>query len=410
MHALPSPIAADRSSVASTHVAKMDIRHLVFDMSVSHDLKANGVYNVARQLAAEQAAAGENAKLILLREEGQAAPTEPSLDLQVLPLEGRKVLGRRVSINADILQSMTAGHSGTTFFHIHTARQPLLLPIASYLRKHAIPYAITVHGRYSHVFDQHNNPTYRLTALYLQNVERRVLEGARFVQGLSALECRLIRSIAPRARVEHVSNAAYSSRFEGCPIRPARTSASSRFPTFGYLGRYEIQHKGLDLLMAGFAAYRSAGGCGVLELVGTGPAREEIAGQAQAFGVADYVTIDGPRFGAEKARVLAAWDYFVMPSRFEGVPIGALEAGLAGLPLILSAATGLREQLAEFRAGFGIEALTGEAVAYAFHQAECCSAEQWSDMSGAAYRMALSIGDWTKIAAQLVALYQRPGQ
>jgi hypothetical protein len=45
-------------------------------------------------------------------------------------------------------------------------------------------------------------------------------------------------------------------------------------------------------------------------------------------------------------------------------------------------------------------------VAYAFHQAECCSAEQWSDMSGAAYHMALSVGDWTKIAAQLVALYR----
>jgi hypothetical protein len=74
----------------------------------------------------------------------------------------------------------------------------------------------------------------------------------------------------------------------------------------------------------------------------------------------------------------------------------------------LSAATGLREEVAEFRAGFGIDTLTPAAVAYAFHQAERCNAEQWSDMSSAAFRMALSVGDWTKIAAQLVALYQRP--
>ncbi len=110
MNVLPSSIQADRNPSAA-RLPKVDIRHLVFDMSVSHDLKANGVYNVARQLAAEQAAAGENARLIFLREEGQAAPTEPSLDLQVLPLEGRKVLGRRVSINTDTLQAMTAGHS-----------------------------------------------------------------------------------------------------------------------------------------------------------------------------------------------------------------------------------------------------------------------------------------------------------
>ena len=406
MNALPSSIEADPGPGASPRVSKMDIRHLVFDMSVSHDLKANGVYNVARQVAAEQTAAGETARLIFLREEGQAAPTEPSLDLQVLPLEGRKVLGRRVSINADVLQAMTARRSGKTFFHIHTARQPLLLQITSYLRKLSIPYGITVHGRYSHAFDQHNKPAYRLTAFYLQHVERRVLEGARFVQGLNAAECNLIRSIAPRARVEHVSNAAYSSHFEGQPIRPARTSLSSHFPTFGYLGRYEIQHKGLDLLIAGFAAYRNAGGCGVLELVGSGPAREEIAAQAQTFGVAKYVTIDAPRFGAEKARALAAWDYFVMPSRFEGVPLGAIEAALAGLPLIVTAETGLLRPVKNFGAGVAIESLSPEAILHSLLQAESLNAVQRAQMSDASYRMAVSIGDWTSIAAKLVSLYR----
>lgn len=408
MNVLLDKRATDPGRVAPFSPSRMDIRHLVFDMCAAHDLEANGVYNVARQLAAEQTAAGESARIIFLREKNREMPSEPpDVPMQVLTLAGREVLGRRVSINADILDAMTTPGSGPPFFHIHAARQPLLVPVVLRLRKLGIPYAMTIHGRYSHVFDRHNRPTHRLSSLYLQHVERRVVEGARFVQGVSAAECELIRRIAPRARVELVPNAAYSSRFEGQPHAPQRASPSSRFPVFGFLGRYEIEHKGLDLLIAGFAAYRSAGGKGQLGLVGTGPARETVAAQARELGVAEFVTIDGPRFGAEKARTLAAWDYFVMPSRYEGVPIGALEAGLAGLPLLVTAETGLREPVAGFGAGFGIDALTPDAVAQALMQAERCTADAWLRMSEAAYRMALSIGDWTTIAAQLVSLYRR---
>jgi len=407
MNALLDSLELARTSRHIAPAAKLDIRHLVFDMCSSHDLKANGVYHVARRLAAEQIAAGQDARIIFLREEDRQMPSEPSdVPMQVLELAGRKVLGRRVSINGDILRAMTAGAGRTTVFHIHAARQPLLLPIIVRLRRLGIPYAMTIHGRYAHVFDRDNHVVRRVPALYLQTIERRVLEGALFVQGVSPAECDTIRRIAPRARVELVPNAAYSSRFDGVPRAREGATPSPRFPVFGYLGRYEIEHKGLDLLVAGFAAYRKAGGKGVLELVGTGPAREEIATQARTLGIAECVNIDGPRFGAEKVRTFTTWDYFVMPSRFEGVPIGALEAALAGLPLIVSAETGLREHVASFECGVGIAELTAEAVAQSFAQAERATAQRWSCMSAAAYRMALSVGDWTSTAAQLVTLYR----
>ncbi|MEM6497600.1 MAG: glycosyltransferase [Pseudomonadota bacterium] len=407
MNALLNPQLDQANDNFASSNSHLDIRHLVFDMCASHDLKANGVYNVARQLAAEQRAVDEDAGIVFLREQNREMPNEgDDIPMQVLVISGRKILGRRVSLDDAILSAMTAPSDKPVFFHIHAARQPLLMPVVLRLRKLGLPYAMTIHGRYAHVFDQNNEIKRRLPAIYLQTVERYILEGARFVQGVSEAECALIKKIAPKARVELVRNAAYSSHFEGEPKRPSRAVSEREHPKFGYLGRYELEHKGLDLLVDGFAAYRSAGGQGTLELVGTGPAREEIISLAQEYGISDHVTADGPRFGDEKAKTLADWDYFVMPSRFEGVPIGALEAGLAGLPLIVSSETGLQDYVRMHDAGVGIEELTGKAIGEALLEAESRFPADWSMMSDSAYDMALAIGDWTKISESLVKLYK----
>ena len=393
----------------SAHVGKMEIRHLVFDMCADHDLKANGVYIVATQLADEQFAAGEKASVFFLREAGRTMP-ERRFDtpMEVVVLTGRKLRGKRLTLDSALLDEVTRRRGAPLFFHFHAAREPLLLPLTRRLRALQIPYAITIHGRYSHLFDPRCRPKRCLSLLYLQHLERHALEGARFVQAITPSEQALIRHVAPRARVELIQHAAYSSYFDGTPRAVERSAPSSRYPLFGFLGRYEIAHKGLDLLVGGFAEYQRAGGKGQLELAGTGPARGELIAMAEKLGVAKFVRVDGPRFGEEKASTLAGWDYLVAPSRFDVAPTGPLQAALTGLPLILTAETGLDQRVADYNAGIVIDALTPEAVARALHKAERRTAEEWVNMSAGACRMAASIGDWTTIAAQLAALYRRP--
>jgi hypothetical protein len=80
---------------------------------------------------------------------------------------------------------------------------------------------------------------------------------------------------------------------------------------------------------------------------------------------------------------------------------------LAGLPLIVTAEIGLRDEVAKFEAGVGIADLSAKAVGDALLQAERQSPESWTRMSVAARRLALSQGDGTKIAADFVSLYRR---
>lgn len=99
----------------------------------------------------------------------------------------------------------------------------------------------------------------------------------------------------------------------------------------------------------------------VLAIVGDGPLRHELEGVAESAGVADRVVLTGARQDARA--ILGAADVAVLPSRWEGLPLVALEAAAAGVPLVATAARGVRELLTD-----GIDALVvppGDAPAMA---------------------------------------------
>ena len=174
---------------------------------------------------------------------------------------------------------------------------------------------------------------------------------------------------------------------------------------FGYCGRYAIAHKGLDLLLEGFAIYYRSGGAGRLTMIGTGPAREDLAQMAERLGIAHRVRILGPSFGASRDALLRECDYFVVPSRYEGVPLAALEAALLGLPLIVTPGSGLRAMVMAEKAGFSINEHSAKAVALALRAAQDLAPADWRARAAAAHAAAILHCDWGTIASQLRTAY-----
>jgi glycosyltransferase involved in cell wall biosynthesis len=80
-------------------------------------------------------------------------------------------------------------------------------------------------------------------------------------------------------------------------------------------------------------------------LLGDGPLRGSLHTRAAALGVAERVHIPGHRPDAR--RLLAAADVFVLPSRHEGMPLAALEAMEAGLPVVATRVIGSAEVVAD---------------------------------------------------------------
>jgi glycosyltransferase involved in cell wall biosynthesis len=80
-----------------------------------------------------------------------------------------------------------------------------------------------------------------------------------------------------------------------------------------------------------------------LVVVGTGPLHGELLREAQAAGVVERVAFAGAREDAR--RLLGAADALVVTSRWEGLPLVALEALAAGVPVVATAVRGVTELL-----------------------------------------------------------------
>lgn len=101
----------------------------------------------------------------------------------------------------------------------------------------------------------------------------------------------------------------------------------------GHIGRFCPQ-KNQGFLLDIFREVLRQDKNAVLVMTGDGPDRELIEARAIAYGVASRVVFTGQRSDAE--RLYSAFDCFVLPSNYEGLPVVGVEAQCAGLPCLFS--------------------------------------------------------------------------
>ncbi|MBQ2954571.1 MAG: glycosyltransferase [Clostridia bacterium] len=101
----------------------------------------------------------------------------------------------------------------------------------------------------------------------------------------------------------------------------------------GHVGRLQYQ-KNQGFLLQAFARLRQREPRARLMIVGDGPDLADLEARAVELGVSQDVLFLGVR--DDVPDLMQAFDVFVMPSRFEGLGMAALEAQAAGLPCVLS--------------------------------------------------------------------------
>lgn len=102
-----------------------------------------------------------------------------------------------------------------------------------------------------------------------------------------------------------------------------------------------VPAKGHDILLQAFARVRQERPDVRLAIAGEGPAHAGLSNLIAELGLPDTVSVLGER--RDISSVLSAADAFVMPSRWEGLPIALLEAAAHGLPIVSTDVGGCRE-------------------------------------------------------------------
>lgn len=103
----------------------------------------------------------------------------------------------------------------------------------------------------------------------------------------------------------------------------------------GHIGRLSFQ-KNHRFLLSVFARLHEMNSKTHLVLVGDGELRDEIETQIKQLGLEDAVTLTG--VVSNPNDWYQAFDLFVMPSRWEGLPVTGVEAQCADLPCVFSSA------------------------------------------------------------------------
>jgi glycosyltransferase involved in cell wall biosynthesis len=116
-----------------------------------------------------------------------------------------------------------------------------------------------------------------------------------------------------------------------------------------------IEGKGHSLLIDALSRRKAEGGTEKLVVVGGGPLRERLEGQAAAQGVAGEVRFTGHLGKEQVARQLQAADCFCLFSDYENYSNAAIEAMAAGLPVLASRAGGFPLQIEEGVNGYLID-------------------------------------------------------
>jgi glycosyltransferase involved in cell wall biosynthesis len=302
----------------------------------------SGVPTVIVQLAVHLAGRGHQVEVWLLRTwtEQEMAVHAAALDhagvLLVSPtVTGRRRLAALAERDVDVVQ-------------LHSVFTP---PNALLARQLRVPYVVSPHGGYAPASLVRNA---RRKAVYRQLVELPMLRRAALRVALTEVEASDLDAFGAGEPIAIIPNGVAPV------VEPVDRTAFRRKLGLGpaerlllFVGRLDVLHKGLDVLLAGVA---QAPGWHVA-LVGSDfrDGRARLVLQARELRMLPRLTITGPRHGRQLHEAFAAADCFALTSRWEGLPVALLEALAHGVPSVVSPAVERLVGVSDAGAGWVVE-------------------------------------------------------
>lgn len=139
------------------------------------------------------------------------------------------------------------------------------------------------------------------------------------------------------------------------PVRHANPSMRKSHFRGTFIGRINPYHKGLDVFFEACESLKALLVEKKCKMDFYGPYSVDVGDTVQndlvKRGLESIITIHKEVHGQEKEDILLKSDFFILTSRFEGMPMGLLEALSYGLPALVTHETNIGEMIEEEGAG-----------------------------------------------------------
>lgn len=278
----------------------------------------------------------------------------------------------------------------------HEVYKPEYLKISKNLRKNKVPYIIVPHCSLTKEA-QKKRHLKKLVANFL--FFNKFIRGAKAIQYLSERE----------AASSHFKNKKIiATNGIDMPVEKKTEFGGGKL-RFTYIGRWEHYQKGLDLMLSAIARKKNfliKSGC-TFEIYGPDQFGEgdKLRQLIQENGVADLVYLKAGVFAEKKKKVLLDSDVFIQTSRFEGMPMGILEALSYGIPVLITQGTTLGDLVERYNAGWVAETSV-EAIADALEKL-VDERNGLAEKSRGATTLVQDNFEWNKIAFDAIEKYKR---
>jgi glycosyltransferase involved in cell wall biosynthesis len=306
---------------------------------------------------------------------------------------------RRFSVNDELLQFVTELRS-TDLLVLNGIFSPCLATIGRAARKAGSRYIVAPH-------DPYNAAQFAKSAWlkhpYWHLYEKPLLDHALAIQLLDRRHADFLLQRGVRVPMIEVPNGFEPSDVDG--FVPKASGASGYAPIhFYFLGRIDAFNKGLDLLIQAFASFASGK---AVDLTLQGPDGGDTAALkrlARRSGVIDRVRILPPDYDRRAPELIAEYDMFCLPSRYEGFGLAALEAMLAERVVLVSNVAGIAPHVAQSGGGLIVDP-TAEAILggleLLWHRRS-----EWTSMGARGRQHVLTVLPWEVISRRAIVEYQ----
>lgn len=265
------------------------------------------------------------------------------------------------------------------------------------LKKRKIPFLLELHGALSE--ENYRKSHFKKVVANFIFYKRFIKSAKRIIYlNQGELKKSIVKYINPNSAI--VPNGCHKPN-----IIPKLRDSSDGKIEFLYLGRIELYHKGIDVLLEAISKIKDSGYADKIHFTFYGIGEEDHLSKfkEKLIPLKEIAEFRGPAYGKDKEQAYQNADYFILTSRFEGMPMSILEALSYGRPCFITPATNMGEIITEFECGI-VSELNSDRLAQDIINVAC----QYGARKRILFDNSLKAANayhWNEIAKRSIELY-----